>query len=196
MTKEEQLFYDNINLVHFVITNKCHINLSSSLYEELYQQGCLGLWKACKTHNGSTEFSTYGMHCIFNEIRMLNRLESRKIKKYNVTICSLENEITDKITFKDLLCSDENSYVKELNNKIMIEEILNIDFKYKDLIVDYYLNNITQDELAKKYNICRQAISKKIRIGIEDLKEKLKVGDNNGEKENKNSENNKTSSRC
>lgn len=195
MTKEEQMFFNNINLVHFVITTKCHINLSSSLYEDLYQQGCLGLWKACKTYNGSTEFSTYGTHCIFNEIRMLNRLESRKIKKYNVTISSLENEITDKIKFEDLICSDENSYVKELNNKIMIEEILNMDFKYKDLIIDYYLNDITQDELAKKYNVTQTAIYRRIQKGIEDLRNKLKVGDNNGKKEEKYSENNKTSIR-
>ena len=183
MTKEEKLFNDNINLIHFVITTKCHINLSSSLYEDLYQQGCLGLWKACKTYNGKNEFSTYATHCIFNEIRMLNRLESRKIKKYNVVISSLENEITNNIKFEDLICTDENSFVKELNNKIIIEEILNMDFIHKDLIIDYYLNDISQKELAKINHTTQTIINRKIQKGIKDLRKKLKVGDDNGEKE-------------
>jgi len=44
-------------------------------YEDLYQTGMLGILKAIKSYDGSTQFSTWGACCIISEIRHFVRRE-------------------------------------------------------------------------------------------------------------------------
>lgn len=65
-------YYENEKLVYHVVN---HIFPTFVGNEDLIQEGCLGLWKACNTYDESkdTQFSTYACQVIANEIRMYLR---------------------------------------------------------------------------------------------------------------------------
>lgn len=65
-------FEENIKLVYEVYHK--HFKHYYYLKEDLLQEGCIGLLKACRTfNNNSGEFSTYAYRCIKNEMLMFMR---------------------------------------------------------------------------------------------------------------------------
>lgn len=65
-------YYENEKLVYHVV-NRIFPTFVGN--EDLIQEGCLGLWKACNTYDESkdTQFSTYACQVIATEIRMYLR---------------------------------------------------------------------------------------------------------------------------
>lgn len=104
------MILDNLNLVHFVL-NKFSFNKSE--YEDLFQEGVIGLIKAEQTYdiNKKNSFSTYACVCIKNEI--LGYL--RKNNKSN--LLSLNEELSNNNTFEDLLISEEKDFFINFDRK-------------------------------------------------------------------------------
>lgn len=86
----EKLVEENLGLVHHFIRN--HIRGSQDMgaysYEDLYQVGCIGLWKAAKRYvPGNTKFSTYAYMLIRNEVYS----ELQRQSKFANEICCSDN---------------------------------------------------------------------------------------------------------
>jgi len=79
-------------------------------YEDLYQTGMLGILKAIKSYDGSTQFSTWGACCIISEIRHFVRRE--RTYMFPRCIGQLQEQVEEIIeqTVKDdfePVCADE-----------------------------------------------------------------------------------------
>ena len=83
---EEQIYNDNKNLIHAALKRFYKNETKYLCYEDLFQEGSLGLLKAIRTFDDSknTTFSSYAMICIRNEIRlyiMRNKFGGVKVGK-------------------------------------------------------------------------------------------------------------------
>lgn len=82
MIKAEQLVYDNLKLIDFVIHrffSESDIRYHTLLdYEDLQQLGAVGLWKAANAYDETKgRFSTYAVYAIKNEI-LAELLQNKK----------------------------------------------------------------------------------------------------------------------
>ena len=146
MSKEE-LFNENKPLITYVINKMC---LDNSKFEDYFQIGAIGLWKAinCYKEEKGFEFSTFATKCIKNELL----LEMRKEAKQTPCI-SLDAPIKeeDGITFLDTISDNNIDY----NKKFLIEKVLSLIpklTKKQQLYLTERLNQLTFREIAEKYN--------------------------------------------
>ena len=54
MNKQDKLIEDHLNCVHWVIRSFIHVNpaVCGLEYDDLYQEGCIALWRASETFDG------------------------------------------------------------------------------------------------------------------------------------------------
>lgn len=71
-TAEEKIYNDNKNLIHAVLKRFYKNDTKYLTYEDLFQEGSMGLLKAIRTFDSSknTTFASYATICIRNEIRL------------------------------------------------------------------------------------------------------------------------------
>lgn len=155
--------------------------------EDLKSIGVIGLIKAVDNYkiDKNLSFSTYATKCIKNEILMKFR------KKENNTISIYEeyqeSNSSNKILIEDLLRSNDD-IEQEVIDKIMFVENINkvydiletLDPIRKEMILDFFgLNRkkLTQNEMAKKYNVSRSYISKILANTLKRIKSRLKSKD-------------------
>ena len=88
--EREHLVTDNLNLVHYTLHKYFHINPGHNEYEDLFQEGCIGLIKAAIRFDESRgfQFSTYASHMISGQIRRYKRDKSNLVRiprdRYNL----------------------------------------------------------------------------------------------------------------
>ncbi len=184
--KDLELFHCNYKLVENVIRK---YNLTSKdEYDDLFQEGCLGLLKAINKYKGdrNTKFTTFAYTCIDNEVRMY--LRKRK-KFFRDIICILEegldaegdtrNEITSSI--QETACDCYYNPEEFLGNKEELEAVTRIlrglTPKERDIIFSFYgicgVPRAKQSDIAKKYNVSQGKISKTIKNIIETMKKEF-----------------------
>ena len=116
----QQLIEDNMNLVHFLISRYYPTFIHD---EDLAQTGMVGLCKAADSwREDGVKFSTFASKCILNEINT----EFKRRKKHN-GVLSLDYEVGENSTFKDVLVGDEDvAYVNfdEFTSMLTDEEKL------------------------------------------------------------------------
>lgn len=164
MSDEEKLFYDNIELVHYVLHSMIHINSNSQNYEDCFQIGCIGLWKACQTYNKQrSKFSTYATKLIYNEVKINFRLNFSDKRKVHMTYIESLDMIRDgyKESKIDMIVDDSYDIDSKIENQQRIERILKLDFQHKDMFIDY-LNGYSQTELCEKYHVSQPSINKRL----------------------------------
>lgn len=155
--------------------------------EDLKSIGVIGLIKAVDNYKieKNLSFSTYATKCIKNEILM-------KLRKKENNIISIyeeyqESNSSNKILIEDLLRSN-NDIEQEVIDKIMFIENINkvyailetLDPIKKEMILDFFgLNRkkLTQNEIAKKYNISRSYVAKLLANTLKKIKSELKSKD-------------------
>ena len=161
------LISENKNLIYFVINKSFKQYLSN---DDIIQEGYIGLWKAIKTYDNSSSFSTYAIKCIYNNILMYIR---DHISKFHNNILSL-----------DYLYNDEKEETEgDLYNCIKVEEEyikLKIDLLYKPFIktlsekeqkiLYYNFLGYSQTKIGEKLN-CSQKI---ICMYLSNIRKKLK----------------------
>lgn len=170
MINNEKIFEQNINLVRFVM-KKLNIELNDKLYEDLFQEGCIGLWKACEQYEkNKAKFSTFACKCIENQILMFFKT---KTKENKLKIISLEKIVYDE---KDndihLYETIETDYSKETDFYIqkVFDLLKNEDIKNKDLLIKY-MDGKTIRQLAKEEKISATTISRKILLAMNNLRD-------------------------
>jgi len=86
----------------------------------------------------------------------------------------------------DLSLDDSNSKVSKLAinpenkivNKLFIKQLLSmLSHKEKSIIIDYYINNLTFEQVGKKYGFSRQYAEMLIKTILRKVRENIKQGD-------------------
>ena len=119
MMTKEKLVEDNMGLVGFVLAK--YISMTADMgaysYEDLYQVGCIGLWKAAKSYNPEiSKFSTYACRLIRNEIYG----ELRKLRR-----------TTAEVRLEDLTFSEDYADVQLVDSadsvELQVESAIELD---------------------------------------------------------------------
>ncbi|MBE6152982.1 MAG: sigma-70 family RNA polymerase sigma factor [Firmicutes bacterium] len=113
-----ELFKNNLKLVRYVI-NKCYKNTNFDK-DDLYQTGCIGLWKAIKNFDESKGYtlSTYAVSLIWGEIKRYTT-KNENILKIPASIQSLFVKI---VRLKDTYKIDDNISLKTLSELLNVSE--------------------------------------------------------------------------
>lgn len=167
-TKEELLVEENMKLVHFVINKRYKTIIQKinylGLYEDFYQEGCIGLFKAVKAFDETKgfKFSTYGFKWIDLQLR---GFVTRYIPKhYNDNLVSMDKKINkgDKreITLKDAIYSyDEyNGLYSDLKKFAKTTKVKDID-----TIIDLSLEGLSQREISIVIGISQPEVSRRVK---------------------------------
>ena len=176
-TGKEKLIEHNLRLVVYLA--KRYENTGVDL-EDLVSIGSIGLIKGINTFNKNKniKLATYISRCIDNEILMFLR-KSKKIKQE----ISIEEYLSydsdgNELHLEDVIGTDKETIMKEIENhhdkKIMLEEILNLKPRDRDIMVLRYglLGNdeYTQKEVADRLGISQSYISRIEKKVIKKLK--------------------------
>ncbi len=172
MTRDE-IILNNLSLVYFVL-KKLNIKINSNDYEDLTNEGVIGLINAVDTfkEDKNVSFSTYAYTCIRNQIL-------HTLKKSKLICISLSTEIGEGITIEDIIESNKPDILEkiildeQLNYlKYLLDNVLNKEDGY--LIKNLYgigCNKKTQVVLAeelgcKQGNVskCQNKLEKKLRM--------------------------------
>lgn len=137
--------------------------------DDLFSIGTVGLIKAVDSFscNKGVKIATYAAKCIENEMLMHLRANKR-----NFQVASLSDSIgTDKdggeITLMDVIVDNQDSITDKLIHKDRLKILSNnlnvLDEKEKEIInLRYGINGkeLTQKEVARKFNISRSYVSR------------------------------------
>ena len=116
----EKKVAENLGLVHAVIHSRVHNpdGLGIFSYDDLFQIGSIGLWKAAMTDKGG-QFSTYAYRLIWNEICdaliYASRRQSREV------LIDDESQLADACTFMDIDRVDTQQLIRNAIAKAKAE---------------------------------------------------------------------------
>ena len=152
LSQRNKLVKDNINYVNYYL-NKHHANLPRHIKEDIKQESYIGLVKASQRYDPShnVKFITYASYYISgytkNALRKYYKMENR-------------------INYGDYIIDDRNNKLYKNNERKQEYEEIIKNFKTfcnksinKDILIDYYVNNLSQKDVSKKYNISRTKVS-------------------------------------
>ena len=149
--------------------------------EEYKSHGTIGLMKAVDSYSleKNTNFLTYAIRCIDNEIGMYIRKEKNKI---NTLTCSYYTSDDKTFSIVGLMCSDQN-VEEEFVDRLQIEDLKQVvdalPERDKSIIMNYYgLNNcdtLTMVEVAEKIGISQSYISRLMPKIIKRLKTQMEA---------------------
>ena len=180
----ETLIKHNIRLV-IKIVNRRYCN-SMIEKNDLVSIGIIGLIKAVDTFDveKNTQFSSYAVKCIDNEILMFFRKNTKYFNVLSINKGILNNKTGQEVTLEELLYDDDDFTIQSENREIykIIQEIIStLTEKEKIIIENHYGFNddkiLTQREIARQLGVSQASISQienkaleKIKIKLQDLK--------------------------
>ena len=180
----ETLIKHNIRLV-IKIVNRRYCN-SMIEKNDLVSIGIIGLIKAVDTFDveKNTQFSSYAVKCIDNEILMFFRKNTKYFNVLSLNKGILNNKTGQEVTLEELLYDDDDFTIQSENREIykIIQEIIStLTEKEKIIIENHYGFNddkiLTQREIARQLGVSQASISRienkalnKIKIKLQDLK--------------------------
>lgn len=137
----------------------------SYLQDDILQCGYIGLWKACETFNKdkNTQFNTYAVACIKNEIKMLLRKE----RKFRVRV---EHNLTNS-ELEYLLESQIDNEQQEQRDFERLQDAMLGEVKNKE-IFKLYSEGYKQEEISKILNVPPTSICRKLHNDIDRIKDK------------------------
>lgn len=137
--------------------------------DDLIGIGSIGLMKAVNSFktDKATQFATYAVRCIANEILMYFRKHKKTFKdtSFETVLIPGKNgmDLTLEDTIPDVSIEDfSESFVKEDDRTYLYRALEGLSGKDKEVIELYYLNDLTYQEVADKMGISR---SYAVRIG-------------------------------
>lgn len=176
----DKLIKHNIRLVIHQVSKKFNYGYEQ---KELVAIGNIGLIKAVDTFDVSkkTEFATYAIKCINNEILMFIRQQQRKMvyeESLNAPVCGQDDE---SVEIQDTLYSDVD-VEEECGNKeiyqVIREIVAELSGREKEMIMLYFgfYNGraYSQGEIAQMLSISRSYTSRLINGTIAKLRLRLK----------------------
>ena len=137
----------------------------SYLQDDILQCGYIGLWKACETFNKdkNTQFNTYAVACIKNEIKMFLRKE----RKFRVRT---EHNLTS--TEMDYLFENQGDInEQEQRDFERLQDAVLKEVKDKDVFM-LYSEGYKQKEISKILGLSPTSICRKLHNDINRIKAK------------------------
>ena len=118
MNKRDKLIEDHLNCVHWVIRSFIHVNpaVCGLEYDDLYQEGCIALWRASETFDGQqgAQFHSFAISVIRNHLVDY----CRKIQRQTAPVVSLETWDAEMVRSDGLAWNGEDSlFLKEFMDK-------------------------------------------------------------------------------
>lgn len=137
--------------------------------DDLFSIGTIGLIKAVDSFsaNKGVKIATYAAKCIENEILMHLRANKRNFQVASLSDSIGKDKDGDEITLMDVIMDNQQSVTEKLIHKDRLSILSNnlsvLDEKEKEIIsLRYGMNGkeLTQKEVAKKFNISRSYVSR------------------------------------
>jgi RNA polymerase sporulation-specific sigma factor len=169
---ENYLFKKNKGFIHYIV-NK--YNVSEQRYDEFMSLAMYGFLKAIRAYRIETEFKflTLARKCMMNEIGM-------QLRKKENFIVSLDEVIGSdgeggNLVVGDTLDNGEEPVEETVIKNDRLERVLNRYLKclkivHRKIVIDYYLNEMTQVEIAEKYNRSQAWVKKVLGESIMKMK--------------------------
>lgn len=172
MTKEE-LVEKNMKLAYMLANRYYKLYGGKIEFEEIRSVSLLGLVKAANSFNESKglAFSTFAFPCIKNEILIYLRMN----KKHITT--SLYSKIDDDFILADILCSNDNTEEKMLNNleiNLLYKYIDKLSELEKNIVIMYALQGKTMTEIGQNLGYSQPQISRIYAKALNKLRDKFK----------------------
>lgn len=139
------------------------------LAEDLVQETFFGFYKSHHRFRKESSYKTYLYRILMNNIKMQYR------KKRDIIFEEVD-AIEPIVTFEDQVV-----YSMDLH-----QGINRLDMKQRQVIVLYYFNDMTVEEVSKVLNISRSAVKMRLKRGREALGTYLKGGESYEEMESSN----------
>lgn len=173
MLDYEKLYLENEKLVYkFAIENGIIHD------EDMIQNLKMACYRAILKFDASKGFaiSTFIYTSLYNEYNYSFRDKYRKFTFVNNQVLDKDNKSTDIFNFiEDVKHKD---IIEELNKeemlKVVYEYLDTLEPNFKNLYIDYYLNDKKQRQLAEEYNLSQGQISRRIKYINKSLQEILK----------------------
>lgn len=128
--------------------------------EDGFQEGIFGIYQAIKTYDESynTKFMTHLYFYVEAKIRKYIDKERYRVPQY--VIESIKKGEQERVYFsgiEDLEIGDENIKIDNLENKVLVENLLNCCTKKERQILDLlFFKGYSGEEIAKKLGMSRQ----------------------------------------
>lgn len=125
-----------------------------------FQEGILGIYQAIKTYdeNYNTKFMTHLYFYVEAKIRKYIDKERYRVPQY--VIESIKKGEQERVYFsgiEDLEIGDENIKIDNLENKVLVEKVLNYCTDQEKTVINYlFFEGYTGEEVAQKLGISRQ----------------------------------------
>ena len=155
-------FESNMNLVYAVL-GKMNL-VADKEFEDLVQEGFLGLVKACDTYDPSRgfKFSTYACTCIRNNILMYLRTRRRQSKLRTISFDTfIKNPIDsqESIRLADLLEDPGASVDSKVATSLLIEALKSERPLYKTILRLTY-EGYNQSEIGERLGVSQAYVSR------------------------------------
>lgn len=163
------MILSNINLVRSII-NKRYLSKNPELYEDMLQEGIVGLIKAEKTFDASLgyKFTTYAHRVINNEILMF----LKKYKNKHSAVVSYDNSIEDidnEVSYSDVLSEEVPKEYIDLHNAIN-----RLKPKQRETIYQVFFNDLIYKDAGEQLGgVSKQAVHKRLAVALKRLKKSL-----------------------
>lgn len=143
-----------------------------------FQEGILGIYQAIKTFDESynTKFMTHLYFHIEAKIRKYIDKERYRVPQY--VIESIKKGEQERVYFsgiEDLEIGDENIKIDNLENKVLVENLLNCCTKKERQILDLlFFKGYSGEEIAKKLRMSRQWVHSMKHRAFEKIRENIR----------------------
>jgi RNA polymerase sporulation-specific sigma factor len=172
----------NLRLVAHIA--KKYSNVSIDM-DDLISIGTIGLIKGINSYNfeKKTQLSTYVAKCVENEMLMFMRSNKKTKNEVSLNDPIGADKEGNSISLIDILCTDENSVMDQVQLKIQVEKlyakISKVLTQREKTVIElryglYGKNCLTQRETALLLNISRSYVSRIEKKAIEKLSREFK----------------------
>lgn len=168
MNKEE-LFNENLKLVPYTMKNLLHLSINEFDFEDIMQEGYIGLWKAIQTFDESKgfEFSSYACSCIRNHlIAYLNsngRKTARKLYEEGRSLNSTISTGEEGVPFENFI--EDVKHKRDLELWASIDKFIHDKEACSDscaIIFAAFVKGHTIKEISDKYNLSAHTVSSQL----------------------------------
>lgn len=134
-------------------------------YDDLVQEGLIGLVKAAEKFNPDRgcRFSAFAGLCIENHIRMYLRRE----KKHKCCVLSLDQEICeDGSRLEEIIGVQPEAFEDIWKQDLLERAARTLSREEREMVRKYYLDGVSQAELARRYRVGQAQISKRLKRSL------------------------------
>lgn len=183
MSAKDLLIERNMRLVAHLVKK---YNYADRDVEDLISIGTIGLIKAVNTFNGDkgSRLVTYAAKCIDNELLMMLRSEKKRARDTSIYEPLGTDSEGNSISLMDVLESEDVDVIEEMELDANIKKLNSL---LKDVLTErerqiiclryglYNGHEVTQREIADKFNISRSYVSRLEKKALKRLREAYEV---------------------